>query len=76
MKTLLDNWNPDDTAIPPSHYDSYCKFDFLKEKDKVEAYRRAEVPFIIYNHPEVDEVSALLPTSLHIPNNTTRFDEC
>jgi hypothetical protein len=57
MKLLLDNWNPDDTRIPPVHYDSLCRFNYMTEKNKAEAYRIAEVPFITYNHPEVNEVT-------------------
>lgn len=56
MKRLLDNWNPDDTTIPPVHFNSLCRFNYQTEQAKALAYRNAEVPFIVYNHPEVDAV--------------------
>mmetsp|Transcript_15280 Transcript_15280/g.23007 ORF Transcript_15280/g.23007 Transcript_15280/m.23007 type:complete len:862 (+) Transcript_15280:57-2642(+) len=56
MKTILDHWNTDDTTIPPMHYSTLCRFDFQTEQEKALAYRNAEVPFITYNHPGVDEV--------------------
>ena len=56
METILRNWNPDDATIPNIHYDSICRFDYQLERDTAAAYRRAEVPFIVYNVPEVDEV--------------------
>jgi len=56
MKALLDNWNTDDTDIPPFHYNSLCYFDYQTEYSKALAYRNAELPFVIRNIPEVDEV--------------------
>jgi hypothetical protein len=56
MKYLLDNWNPDDTTIPPFHFNSLCYFDYNTEKQKAFNYRDAEVPFIVYNVPEIEEV--------------------
>jgi len=56
MKRVLDNWNPDDTNIPPTHFNSICRFDYQKEFHKALNYRNAEKPFIVYNVPEVDEV--------------------
>ncbi len=56
IKSLLDNWNTDDTNIPSMHYDSICKFDFNTEYNKAMNYRRAERPFIVYNVPEVNDV--------------------
>jgi hypothetical protein len=53
LKDLLDNWNPDDTDIPAMHYDSFCRFDFTKDHKQIEAYRKADVPVIITNIPEV-----------------------
>jgi hypothetical protein len=55
MKTLLDNWNPDDTTIPPMHYDSFCRFDFVKDREIIEAYRNAHVPVVITNMPELSQ---------------------
>jgi hypothetical protein len=56
MKRLLDNWNPDSTDIPPTHFDSICRFDYQTEFNKALNYRNAEKPFVVYNVPEVDEV--------------------
>jgi hypothetical protein len=56
MKKLLDNWNTDDTDIPPFHYNSLCYFDYQTELDKAINYRDAELPFVVYNNPEVDAV--------------------
>ena len=56
MKTVLDNWNPDDTDIPRVHYDSLCHFDYQREFNKAMNYRMAEKPFVVYNIPEVEEV--------------------
>jgi hypothetical protein len=56
MKTLLDNWNPDVTVIPPVHYNALCRINYQTDYEKALAYRNAEVPFIVYGHPEVDAV--------------------
>jgi hypothetical protein len=57
MTDIIDNWNPDDQNIPEFHYDSLCHFDYQTEQHKADNYRQAEVPFITYNHPEVDATS-------------------
>lgn len=56
IKSILDNWNTDSAVIPPRHYDAICKFDYQTEYAKALAYRNAEVPFVVYNIPEVEEV--------------------
>jgi hypothetical protein len=56
MKSLLDNWNPDDTTVPPYHFNSLCYFDYQTEYQQALNYRNAEVPFLVYNVPEIDEV--------------------
>jgi len=55
---VINNWNPDDTDIPGKHYDTLCHFDFQNEAQKKLAfeYRDAEVPFVVYNVPEIDAV--------------------
>ena len=53
VQEVLANWNPDDTTIPSFHYDSFCRFDYIKDRAKVEAYREANVPVVIENIPEV-----------------------
>ena len=56
MKDILDHWNPDDTSIPSYHYNSLCYFDYQRELHKALNYRNAELPFIVYNIPEVESV--------------------
>ena len=58
MIDITNNWNTDSTVIPPKHYDSLCHFDFKNDTQlkQAYAYRAAEVPFIVYNIPEVDNV--------------------
>jgi len=58
MLDIINNWNPDDTNIPNFHYDSICHFDFQNKTQLQSAlnYRAAELPFIMYNIPEVDAV--------------------
>jgi hypothetical protein len=58
IMSLLNNWNTDDTKIPSIHYDSICHFNYQNpdELRRANTYRSHEVPFIVYNIPEVDEV--------------------
>jgi hypothetical protein len=58
MLKIIENWNPDDTAIPAQHFDSFCHFDFSNKTqlDYAYNYRAAEVPFIVHNIPQVNEV--------------------
>jgi hypothetical protein len=58
MLDLLKNWNSDNTEIPPYHYDSLCHFNYLNVTEVQIAlrYREIEVPFVMYNIPEVDDV--------------------
>ena len=58
MLDITNNWNPDSTDIPPMHYDTLCHFDYANETQRESAYlyRAAEVPFVVYNIPEVDAV--------------------
>jgi len=54
---IVHNWGPDrPKPIPPKHYTSFCRFDYKRDLRKALAYRDAEVPFILYNVPEADEV--------------------
>jgi len=59
MIDILNNWNSDNTEIPAFHYDTLCHFDYQNqtELDYAFTYREREVPFIVYNIPEVDAVS-------------------
>jgi hypothetical protein len=58
LMSLLTNWNTDNTDIPSIHYDSLCHFDYSNPEQlkQAYAYRDAEVPFVVYNVPEVDAV--------------------
>lgn len=58
IMNITSHWNTDDTEIPPFHFDALCHFDYQDpvENKKAWAYRKAEVPFVVYNMPEVDEV--------------------
>lgn len=58
IMNLLNNWNADSTEIPEFHFDALCHFDYQNETQfqMIYAYRKAEVPFVAYNIPEVDEV--------------------
>jgi hypothetical protein len=59
LSVITNNWNTDNTEIPPFHYDSLCHFDYQNPEDNKKAYnyREAEVPFVVYNIPEVDEIA-------------------
>lgn len=50
---IIDNWNPDDTTPHEAIYQGVCVFDFEKDRAKIENYRRAELPFVIRNDPQV-----------------------
>lgn len=59
MMDIVKNWNPDSTEIPPLHYDSLCHFDYSNstQLEYAYVYRAKEVPFVMYNVPEVDAVA-------------------
>ena len=58
MTDILNHWNTDVTEIPPFHHDTLCHFDYSdpSQLELAFAYRQAEVPFVVYNVPEVDSV--------------------
>jgi len=58
---ILNNWNPHNTTFPslsqrPSIYQGLCRFDHKTEFSKALAYRNAELPFILRDDPQVNEV--------------------
>ncbi|KAJ1432682.1 hypothetical protein B484DRAFT_447675 [Ochromonadaceae sp. CCMP2298] len=59
MLDISHNWNPDNTDIPPTHYDTLCHFDYTNATQLRSAYnyRTAEKPFVAYNIPEIDAVA-------------------
>jgi len=50
---VLKDWNPDDTGMPARVYQSLCVFDYDADRAKAEAYREAELPFVLKNQPDV-----------------------
>lgn len=58
MTKIVENWNTDNTEIPSQHHDSLCHFDYQNPEDykKILTYRDAEVPFVVYNMPQVNEI--------------------
>lgn len=55
LAAILGEWNPDVTTPPPTYgrYSSLRYFDWRTERAEAEAYRRAEVPFIVRNVPSL-----------------------
>jgi hypothetical protein len=55
LTAILSEWNPDVTTPPPTYgrYSSLRYFDWQTERSEAEAYRRAEVPFIVRNVPSL-----------------------
>ena len=54
---ILTNWNPDHVQFPPSTmiYQGLCVFDWNRHDHRplLEVYRRAEVPFVLQNYPDL-----------------------
>ena len=58
ISEIVKNWNPDNPYDPPKQmYSSLCRFDYQKEYEMALLYRDAEVPFQLYNVPEMNEVA-------------------
>ncbi len=59
---VLKNWMPHDvTTIAPAYrdiYQSLCVFDYTTQYDAALNYRKAELPFIIRNDPNVMSVAS------------------
>ena len=55
VKSVLENWPPDEVTPRTHIYQGICRFDASKDGDFQKAinYREAEVPFIYRNDPEV-----------------------
>ncbi|CBJ25878.1 conserved unknown protein [Ectocarpus siliculosus] len=52
---LLANWNPGNASgVPERHFLGVCRFDYQTELHKAQAYSLREVPFIVFNVPELD----------------------
>lgn len=50
---VIDNWNPGHTTEPARLHQSLCVFDYETDLSSAEAYRKAELPFLIRNTPEI-----------------------
>ena len=51
---VLTNWPTDDTNVPSlGIYQGICHFDYNTEYDKAMNYRKAELPFVMRNDPQV-----------------------
>jgi len=58
VSEIVANWNPDSGRwIPERMYETLCRFDYATELDKAFAWRDAEVPFQLYNVPEMTAVA-------------------
>ena len=59
LLSLIKRWNPDDAGNAPTPFIERLQvFDYSDPEQRriSEIYRNAEVPFKIYNIPELDEV--------------------
>jgi len=56
---VIERWNPDDAELPATFTETLQHFDYSEpaQRKMALAYRNAELPFKIYNVPEVDAVS-------------------
>lgn len=54
---IVNNWNPDNTTMPAKMYRSLCRFDYQTQFDLALAYRDLEVPFQLYNVPDLNDIS-------------------
>jgi Cupin-like domain len=52
---LLQHWPPDNITLPDDNriYQGLCVFDYQADFEKALRYREAELPFVIYNDPQV-----------------------
>jgi len=53
MEKIIENWNPDDTKPRKKIYQGICRFDYVKDYEKIMAYRNAEKPFVVRDDPRV-----------------------
>ncbi len=55
VNEILRNWPADDIHPRKQVYQSFCVFDYARDYDKALTYRKAELPFVVVNDPEVAE---------------------
>ena len=74
---VLSNWNPDNTAFPDPEtrpgsfiYQGLCAFDWNKPEHRklIDTYREHEAPFIMLNHPQVQETAFRWTTPNYLEN--------
>lgn len=58
LLSIIEEWNPDDPNIPLVFQETLQHFNYSnpRERKMAEIYRDAEVPFKLYDIPELDEV--------------------
>ncbi len=59
LTDIVQNWPPDSILVPPRHFASLCRFDYRDpvQIKQAEAFREAEVPFIVEGHSTLEKVS-------------------
>ncbi|GMH65586.1 hypothetical protein TrST_g8428 [Triparma strigata] len=68
---ILANWPPDMPDFRPEVvYNSLCYFDYSLEGDRAAAlnYRKAEVPFVVRNIPDVDDTALRWSDPMYMKN--------
>lgn len=51
----MNSWKPEINSIPSYHFGSICKFDYNSQSEIAQKYYEKDLPFIIYNHPDVNQ---------------------
>ena len=53
---VINNWQPDKVDPRPAKiYQALCIFDYVKDRNQAEVYRKKEKPFIVRNIPDLDD---------------------
>jgi hypothetical protein len=57
LSSLLTAWNPHNISIPSKHFNSLCSFNYQDTTELAIArkYRDHEVPFVLRNHPDLND---------------------
>lgn len=55
LMDVLKSWPPDDPTPRPKIFQGLCVFDYTKDYDKAMKYRKAELPFVTINDPQVQQ---------------------
>jgi hypothetical protein len=54
---VLKHWPPDEPEPRMELHQGLCVFDYTKDLEKATTYRKAEVPFVVTNDPQVQRAS-------------------